>query len=544
MIDQSLPDATAAADPCPFICIGQGRQALAILDHLQVTLAPASWILYEWTLYRASFPGADQLRIGSTILDADLITEQDVGQVGHFRIVFENQLGLTTIVPYRDDHPSGEPIRVEVIAGKFPNADHSVEFLLTTLADLFARGSALPFVTNATTNRGIRDAFQAPNNLFAFHFFRHRDQELLRAVQAVLGKPHRILADQPEMVRIHEVKRIESESLIRMLQGTARADTGPIPQTGTPLERLRPERVLQRLPVESYDTPENRFIVTAARRMLAAIEHIKRTKWFRSAQVADIDRGRLRSIHQHLRQLTTDPRFAMLERSVRFPAQSRVLQRRDGYREMALLWQAFHRTREPVFEAMEHAIDLRDVATLYEYWLLFELIDQITLHTGIRPSLVKAFDELGHPTSSFEARFHGAGSLYYQRGFRSPHVYSGISLYPDYVWETGDGKRIVMDAKFRIQYPWPKEGEENDKDLGQASAKTDDITKMHAYRDAIAGVTAAIVLYPGVNSSFRTTNGESLDITIDDIIQGDLNGIGAIAMSPIRVANEVEGTES
>ena len=344
------------------------------------------------------------------------------------------------------------------------------------------------------------------------------------------------------MVRIHEVKRIESESLIRMLQGTARTDTGPAPQAGTPLERLRPERVLQRLPVESYDIPENRFIVTAARRMLSSIEHIERTKWFRSAQVAYTDRSRLRMVLQHLRQVTTDPRFAMLEHSVRFPAHSRVLQLRDGYREVALLWQSFHRTREPVFEAMEHAIDLRDVATLYEYWLLFELIDQISQHTGIRPSLVKAFDELGHPATSFEARFHGAGSLYYQRGFTSPNVYSGILLKPDFVWETVDCRRIVMDAKFRIQYPWPKEGEENNKDLGQASAKTDDITKMHAYRDAIRGVTAAIVLYPGVTSSFRTTNGESADITIDDVIHGTLNGIGAIAMSPVPQIQGVEGT--
>jgi predicted component of viral defense system (DUF524 family) len=534
--DERVPTLT-----CPFTQSKNPSLITAVPDHLRLALAPAAWILYEWTPYRASFPGANRLMVGSSTVEVDFVSERDGETIGHFPIVFENQLGLTTIVPYRNDHPSGEPIRAEIIAGKFPNADHSVEFLQTTLADLFARGSALPFVTNSTTNRGIRDAFQPPNDLFAFHFFRHRGQELIRAVQAVLGKPHRVLADEPEMVRIHEVKRIESDSLIRMLQGTSRTDTGPIPQTGTPLERLRPERVLQRLPIESYDTPENRFVVTAAKRMLASIERIERTKWFRSAQIEEIDRRRLRTIHQPLRQLTTDPRFAMLEHSTRYPAQSRVLQRQDGYREMALLWQAFHRTREPVFAAMEHAIDLRDVATLYEYWLLFELIDQISQHTGIRPSLVKAFDELGHPTTSFEARFHGAGSLLYQRGFRSPNVYSGISLYPDYVWETVDGKRIVMDAKFRIQYPWPKEGEENDKDLGQASAKTDDITKMHAYRDAIAGVTAAIVLYPGVTSSFRTTNGESLDITIDDIIAGDLSGIGAIAISPVKTIEEGTG---
>jgi predicted component of viral defense system (DUF524 family) len=99
-----------------------------------------------------------------------------------------------------------------------------------------------------------------------------------------------------------------------------------------------------------------------------------------------------------------------------------------------------------------------------------------------------------------------------------------------------------MDAKFRIQYPWPKEGDESLASIDQGRAKTDDIAKMHAYRDAIRGVTAAIVLYPGVNSSFRMTDGALRDVTIDDIVTGKLHGIGAIAMSPVRHIASAEGT--
>ena len=178
----------------------------------------------------------------------------------------------------------------------------------------------------------------------------------------------------------------------------------------------------------------------------------------------------------------------MLELSTRFPSQSRVLHRRDGYREVALLWHEFHRSRDPVFERVEHAIDLRDIATLNELGLLFELIDRISFQTGIKPRLIKAFDHFGHPTGSFEARFPGVVRLFYQRGFAAPYVYSGIRLYPDYVWERADGKRIVMDAEIRMQHPWQREGDGMTPNLDRSRAKTDDFTKMHAYRNAIDGV--------------------------------------------------------
>ena len=266
---------SAKSDPvpgvtCPFLSQHEASAGQQVPDHLRAVLAPASWILRKWVEYRVHFPGAICMQVGSTL------HKTDFGAQGAFRIIFENQLGLTPVIPIYADGQRGEVIHVEVIAHKFPTLDHSVAFLQTTLADLFSRGSALPFVTSASTQRGIRESHQTPNDLFAFHFFRHRGQELIRGVQAILGRPHQVLADETGMVRIHEVKRIDSESLIRLLQGTSRAETGPVRTTGTALERLRPERVVQRLPFDSHDMPENRPVVTACRRMLTAIEGIER----------------------------------------------------------------------------------------------------------------------------------------------------------------------------------------------------------------------------------------------------------------------------
>ncbi len=219
-------------------------------------------------------------------------------------------------------------------------------------------------------------------------------------------------------------------------------------------------------------------------------------------------------LDHHLRQLVTDRRFAGLDESVAVPSQSRVLQNKDGYRDLTWLWDVFHRHQQPVYERMQRAIDLRDVPTLYEFWLLFELIDGIRATHRHTARAMRGFDDI---RASWQRRsplvFPDIGTLTYQASFSGKDVYSGITLRPDYVWETVAGRRIVMDAKFRISYPWPKDGEDM-KSLEKSRATTDDITKMHAYRDAIDGVTAALVLYPGATGFLKTSETKTRDLCI------------------------------
>jgi len=59
---------------------------------------------------------------------------------------------------------------------------------------------------------------------------------------------------------------------------------------------------------------------------------------------------------------------------------------------------------------------------------------------------------------------------------------------------------------------------------------------MHTYRDAISGVTAAIVLYPGSEAGFWNVDGMKTGLTIDNVITGDLAGVGAIPMRPMTVS--------
>ncbi len=67
------------------------------------------------------------------------------------------------------------------------------------------------------------------------------------------------------------------------------------------------------------------------------------------------------------------PIFADLGPLHHLPLTSQVLLRRDGYREMLDLWRRFHQARRPLFAPLQHAMDVRDVATLYEFWAYFAL---------------------------------------------------------------------------------------------------------------------------------------------------------------------------
>lgn len=271
-------------------------------------------------------------------------------------------------------------------------------------------------------------------------------------------------------------------------------------------------------------------MMMAARRMLLDLEKLLRSRWFGRLDLDAADRRPFDRSRAQLGLLTTDTRFSTLPPMQVYPSQSRVLQRKDGYRELAQLWNLFQRASAPIFEDVQNAIDLRSIDKLYEYWVWFELIDRIALHSNEPPVISVSRDEFGTPTHGQMARFGSHGTLHYNRTYRNERVYSSVDLRPDYVWERADGRLIVMDAKFRLdnlgQLAAASDG---DAQAVSAKAKDADLVKMHAYRDAISGVTAAIVLYPGSEQGFWSVNGTmTTALSVGDVIAGDLHGVGAM----------------
>lgn len=502
---------------------GSPNEPGVIPDELAHRVPDVSFTMYEWRDYHLTIPGAIALRIGN-------LTLHPVGQSDTFIVNIANRLGTAAITPVYPDSV-GQTIHAEVLASKFPTLQDSLDFSQTIVDQLSARIRAMPFVVRAETSRQIVRDQGVPNLFFTFHYLRHHGEALVRALSVITHDPHRKLGDVVENLRIHQARRIDAEALHSLLTGPRAGKPNRAPGTSA-LERLQPLRITQRRPEETYNTPENRFVVAACRRLHSLIEQIRARHWWRDA--TDSDRQMLTAVDRALRILLLSDRFRGLESSLRIPAYSRVLQRKPGYRELTIFWSGLTQVHVPELVRLSEAVDLRDVPTLYEYWQFFEISEAIGRHTDMEPEIDLQHDI--YPENwGLKATFPGVGTLYTQKSFGGSDTYTPISLRPDFVWETVDGRMVVLDAKFAMTSIGDLQIDDQLVPASKASSR--DITKMHGYRDAIRGVNAALVMYPGTQGQFWNADGSSravsdLDEIIDAIVNCDLDGIGAVPLSP------------
>ena len=489
-----------------------------IPDEVAGELAPAKHFVYEWRDYWVRHSEADRLRVGNgwaTVVEEHL-----------FRVRFENQVGIAWLQPFAGGQPVEEPLPLEVLSPKFPSAQAHYSVLSTLLEDLYSRAVRLPFAVSAPTGRGVAESLSPPTPLFTLHFLIWYAHVLHSAWGFVRAHPHRLLADHPDMVPLAEATEIDADVLI----GALRDQEHWVKADGFPLARAMrghaPTEVWQRRPEETLDTPENRFVVAFLREMLSAAEQLSDQPWW--PKVSPEQQRVVGDTVTLLRHATAHPSFSEVGPMRRYPRSSRVLMRREGYRQMFGLWQLFQNARRPFFGLLEHAMDVRDIATLYEMWAFFVLVDEIGSNLDHPPELkLLVTDDSGLGWRS-EARFGVHGRLVYnlQRG-----TYS-VPLRPDYLWESEGEPTVALDAKFRLnRQALDRQGT----DLPEATAKRADLYKMHTYRDAL-GVRAAVAIYPGESSVFYDrTNGANSAFGLADVLFGDLSGVGAMAMKPQTV---------
>ena len=101
----------------------------------------------------------------------------------------------------------------------------------------------------------------------------------------------------------------------------------------------------------------------------------------------------------------------------------------------------------------------KDLATLYEYWGFFQLLDAVSAAIGVsinpRDFVIEEGD-IFRVTLNQNGRSKGrigAATVYYNRYFyrRSGESYS-VTLHPDYVVELPDRRRFVFDAKYKYDH--------------------------------------------------------------------------------------------
>lgn len=382
-------------------------------------------------------------------------------------------------------------------------------------------------------------------------FLRHtlESSPFRSAVDEVLRNPHRRLEDNREERDISRPFKPGRDFARQVAVASRRVE---VPE-GHPLRnadiRSLPARVSVQSRTDFLDTAENRFVkmvLSEFRDFLADVaSHLIRKK-------ADIDKPETRRLLGDANRLR-----GMLETQLGrgflpdisppavVPLGSPALQRKSGYRELLHFWLQFHAGAQLAWDGSADVFEAgaRNVATLYEYWLFFQLEKlfrqrfacEKPLHSIIvdkekaPPQLMlKRGVELRTPvagTWSTTASRRLNAEFHFNRKFcrRHDHDKAGSwsrGVQPDYtisIWPAEYSRdeaernelmaHIHFDAKYRVESLRELLGDNEDDDAFESgvdksarertAAKYSDLLKMHAYRDAVRRTAGAYVLYPG-----------------------------------------------
>lgn len=403
-------------------------------------------------------------------------------------------------------------------------------------------------------------------------------QEFSASIEQILRYPHRRLEEELVPRLITKACKPDRRLVRQIASATIRS---ALPGSHPLSSRFSsvPRSVFVRRRIDDYDTAENRFVVMVMRDFRDFLEKVE--AFIRSRRRPDRTDAAIlirhsKRLRRYLEQQLARSFFPDISLPDSLPLASPVLQRREGYREILRLWLEFHAAAYVTWDggADVFAAGSRDVATLYEYWLFFQLeelfrrkfnfidplhaiiidrsegLPRLKLKRRVEIAVGRGF---ARPLNS-NRRLHV--EFYYNRKFSrtKDRIQAGSwtrAVRPDYtltIWPEGLARdeaeaqellvHIHFDAKYRVDFAADLFGPDSDgeglseelaaNEGSGTSAKYQDLLKMHAYRDAVRRTAGAFVLYPGEPGSDRTFRGYYHEI---------LPGLGAFAVRPDKIGS-------
>jgi len=386
-------------------------------------------------------------------------------------------------------------------------------------------------------------------------------EEFAAALQRIVTYPHERLSTSLQSAPIDFPIKWTAQSIRQLSSGNPRRALPTLHPLRTSGLTSVPARINVAQHFKDLDTPENRFVkhvLLEFRGFASSAANIfdANKGWGASKALANrlqtvVDNWLGRAMFQEVGEM----RFT--------PLGSSVLQRKAGYREVMRWWLRSRTAAELSWEGGEDMFRAgqRDVASLYEYWLFFELLGWFCKACcgGRRPPIEALIDGLNSSSPNLRLKkkvelgpFIGAvdgihrslsAKFSYNRrfGVAASRAATGSwtrALHPDYTfsfWPSEISEReaealellvhIHFDAKYRVEDIESLFGAESidaDEEYEDGNYKHQDLMKMHAYRDAIKRSQGAYVLYPGrSNSAARFTGFHEM-----------LPGLGAFSISP------------
>lgn len=395
--------------------------------------------------------------------------------------------------------------------------------------------------TNSPVSHNFETDFEKDNETlyqkFAFIKSIIATDEFAESVHRIVSSPVTQWKEISEQKDIRNIRRFKNSNIKELITGSNRSqlpENHYLQQYGL---KTLPGKVNSVRKSDTVDTPENRFVKFALESFLKFCSDInkKATKASRLWQESNMLEKELESFLHH-------SIFKEILRPETLKLNSPVLQRKEGYREVLRVWLMFDLAAKLVWKGGDDIYKggKKDVATLYEYWLFFKLLDLFKSVFDIEP---KDISELIKETADglnlqLKQGAHTALKGVYNTGTRKLNIrfnynrsFSGQKDYPhsgswtttmrpDYTlsfWPYGITEKdaeiqelivhIHFDAKYKIanltdllNKESKEEIDSEKEDNRKGIYKNADLLKMHAYKDAIRRTGGAYVLYPGDTS--------------------------------------------
>ena len=404
-------------------------------------------------------------------------------------------------------------------------AEHSTELLLQYTSPV-AQHFTIDYSEDATT------LYQR----FAFVKSILESREFEEAVFRILSSPHTAWKKTRENQDIRSIGRTNRSVIRQLIQPGNRMK---LPETHSLRNKIGsvPKKVIGTSKEDTIDTSENRFIKHALSSFAKLCGDFKlaSTKGHRLFKEAE-------NLESKLEEILARDFFSDISQPQTLPLNSPTLQRKEGYREVLKSWLMLNLAAMLTWKGGEdvYSGNKRDVASLYEYWVFFKLleivenvfeVDSIPINNLMEVSRDKLslklkkgqyiplkgtcdkYSRTFNVELSFNKHFSGS-KKYPEAGSWSS------SMRPDYtlsLWPTVLSKKqaeheeliihVHFDAKYKIKNLTSlfDLGAEPEDDNGSGSGdstfdnrfKRVDLLKMHAYKDAIRRTSGAYVLYPG-----------------------------------------------
>ncbi|HFK5562533.1 TPA: DUF2357 domain-containing protein [Elizabethkingia anophelis] len=359
--------------------------------------------------------------------------------------------------------------------------------------------------------------------------------EFNEAIHRVTTAPVTQWSEKTEQKDIRQVRRLSNSNIKELFKGKQAQTVLP---TSSSLSKYGiktlPERISAVCKTDSIDTPENRFIKHVLETFLKFCTDINNAS-ANGSKLGNESKLMIRELESHLHHSI----FKDISRPTTLKLNSPVLQRKEGYREVLRVWLMFDLAAKLIWTGGDdiYSGGKKDIATLYEYWLFFKLLDLFQSVFDIDPkdiaNLIKETPD-GLNLQIRQGKFTALRGIYnagtrklnirfnYNRTFSGGKIYPDpgswtTTLRPDYTlsfWPAGITEseaeqqelivHIHFDAKYKVANLNDLLNANNDSVAKEEKSeqrkgiyKNADLLKMHAYKDAIRRTGGAYVLYPG-----------------------------------------------